>query len=133
MPFGLVNAGATFQCVVNIKFHGMINQSVVVYLDDVTLFSKKRFDHLCHLNQIFEQCWKFKISLNPKKRIFCGVQGNLSGHVIAKSGIKVDPKSVRDIMHIPFPVNKKAMQSLPGKINFLNKFISNYAQIVKPM
>lgn len=71
------------------------------------------------------------ISLNPKKSIFVVSEGNLLGHFIAKSGIKVDLDKVREIMQIPFLVNKKYMQSFFGKINFLRKFISDYAQIVK--
>ena len=49
MPFGLINAGATFQWAMDIAFHGLIGQSMVFYLDDVTVFSKHRGDHLCHL------------------------------------------------------------------------------------
>jgi hypothetical protein len=49
MPFGLINAGATFQRAMDIDFRGLINQSVVVYLDDVTVFSKNKTDHLAHL------------------------------------------------------------------------------------
>jgi hypothetical protein len=54
MPFGLMNAGATFQREMDIYFKGLIGQSVVVYLDDVTVYSKKWEDHLKHLKQIFE-------------------------------------------------------------------------------
>lgn len=58
-------------------------------------------------------------------------KGNILGHIIAKSGIKVDSGMVTTITQIPFPVNMKSMQSFLGKINFLCKFISNYAKIVK--
>lgn len=133
MPFWLVNTGTTFQRAMDIIFRGQIRQSVVVYLDDVTMFSKKRFDHLRHLNKIFERCRKYGISLNPKKSIFTVSEGNLLGHIIEKSGIKVDQETVRAIMQIPFLVNKKVMQSFLGKISFLRKFISDYVQIMKPM
>eukprot|EP00253_Pinus_taeda_P003411 PITA_03411 len=56
MPFGLINAGATFQREMDIAFKGLINKIVVVYLDDITVFSKKRSNHLHDLNQIFERC-----------------------------------------------------------------------------
>eukprot|EP00253_Pinus_taeda_P003000 PITA_03000 len=71
-----------------------------------------------------------RISLNTKKIIFVISEGNPLGHIISKSGIKVDPNTVKSITHIPFPVNKKAMESFLGKINFLHKLISDYAQIV---
>ena len=70
MPFGLINVGPTFQRAMDISFLGLINQSVVVYLDDVTVFSKNKKDHLSHLRDVVEQCRKYDISLNPKKSVF---------------------------------------------------------------
>ena len=65
MPFGLINARATFQRAMDIAFHGLIGHNIVVYLDDVTIFSKKREEHAFHLKQIFKHCRKYGISLNP--------------------------------------------------------------------
>jgi len=70
IPLRLINILETFQTSMDIAFQGLIGQSIVVYLDDVTIFSKKRADHLHHLKQIFKRCWKYGISLNPKKSIF---------------------------------------------------------------
>jgi hypothetical protein len=56
MPFGLINAGETFQRAMDVAFRGLINRCVVVYLDDVTVYSKNREDHIRHLTQIFERC-----------------------------------------------------------------------------
>ena len=67
MPIGLINVGTTFQRAMDIAFHGLIGRSVVVYLDDIMIFSKKREEHAFHLKQIFEHCRKYGISLNPKK------------------------------------------------------------------
>eukprot|EP00253_Pinus_taeda_P018495 PITA_18495 len=61
MPFGLINAGATFQRAMDIAFKGLINKTVVVYLDDITVFSKKRSNHLHDLNQIFERCRRYAV------------------------------------------------------------------------
>jgi len=109
MPFGLVNAGATFQRAMDIAFHGLIKQSIVVYLNDVTMFSRRCEDHICHLKKNFERCQKYGISLNPKKRVFKVSEGNLLGHIFAKSGIKVDLDRVQNITQIPHPANKKSM------------------------
>ena len=84
MPFGLINAGATFQRDMDINFCGLIGQSVVVYLNDFTIFSKKREEHAFHLKQIFERCRKYGISLNPKKCEFIVTEGKQLGHVISK-------------------------------------------------
>jgi hypothetical protein len=82
-----MNAGATFQREMDISFKGLIGQSVVVYLDDVTVYSKERGDHPKHLKQIFERCRKYRISLNPKKIVFVVSKGILLGHVVSKEGI----------------------------------------------
>jgi hypothetical protein len=81
MPFGLVNAGETFQRAMDVVFRGLINKCVVVYLDDVTFYSKRE-DHIQHLTQIFERCRKYDISLNPKKTLFGVEEGKLLGHII---------------------------------------------------
>lgn len=98
IPFGLVNVNATFQRSMDITFHRLIVKSALIYLDDVTVFSKKNYDHLHHLKKIFEQCWKYRISLNPKKNIFVMSKANLLDHIITKSGIKVESERVRSIM-----------------------------------
>lgn len=65
--------------------------------------------------------------------IFGVFEGNLLPHIIPESGIKVEPERIKAISQIPFPVNKKAMQSFLWKINFLCQFISNYDQTAKPL
>jgi len=72
MPFKLINVGGTFQRAMVIYFCVLISQSVVVYLDDVTIFSKNKKYHLSHLRSVLERCRKYGISLNPKKSIFAG-------------------------------------------------------------
>jgi hypothetical protein len=92
MPFGLINAGETFQRAMDVDFRGLINRCVVVYLDDVTVYSKNREEHIQHLTQIFERCRKYGISLNPKKTIFGVEEGKLLGHIISQAGICIDPE-----------------------------------------
>lgn len=70
ISFGLINARATFQRAMDIAFKGLLNKIVVVYLDDIIVYSKNRNSHLQDLKQIFECCRKYGISLNPKKSPF---------------------------------------------------------------
>lgn len=119
MPFGLINVGATFQRAIDIAFKGLINKSIVVYLDDITIFSKKRANHLNYLKQIFECCMRYGISLNPKKSFFALDQGKLLGFIVSKDGIYIDPERIKEIFDIPLPHNKKSMQSFLGQINFI--------------
>ena len=86
MPFGLINAGATFQRAMDIAFRGLIGRSVVVYLENVMIFSKKREEHVFHLKQIFEHSKKYGITLNPRKSLFAVIEGKLLGHVVYKKG-----------------------------------------------
>ena len=133
MSFGLINAGATFQRAMDIAFKGLINRIVVVSLDDITVFSKERSNHLHDLNQIFQRCKKFGISLNPKKSFFALNQGKLLGFIVSKDDIYINPDRIKEISEIPFPHNKKSMQSFLGQINFVKRFVPDFSQIILPL
>jgi hypothetical protein len=92
MPFGLINARETFQRSMDVSFRGMINKCVVVYLNDVMVYSKSISNHILHLTKIFERCRRCGISLNPKKTIFGVTKGKLLGHIISKEGIMTPRK-----------------------------------------
>ena len=117
----------------DIVFKGLINRSVVIYLDDITIFSKKRANHLHDIKQIFERCRRFGISLNPKKYFFALNEGKLLGFVVSKYRIYIDPDRVKEISNIYLPHNKKSMQYFLGHINFVKRFIPDFSQIVLPM
>jgi ribonuclease HI len=131
MPFGLMNAGATFQRAMDIAFVGERDKFVVIYLDDLTVFSKTDEEHLIHLKQTFEKCRRYGLSLNPKKSHFAMQEGKLLGHIVSKDGIRIDPKRIEAIQTISIPRNVKEIQSFLGTINFLRRFIPNFAEIVK--
>jgi len=133
MPFGLINAEATFQRAMDTAFKGLINRTVVIYLDDITVFSKERSSHLQDLNQIFQRCKRYGISLNPKKSFFSLDQGKLLGFIVSKEGIYIDPDRIKEISEIPFPHNKKSMQSFLGQINFVKRFVPDFSQIILPL
>jgi hypothetical protein len=133
MPFGLINAGETFQRAMDVEFWGLINKCVLVYLDDVILYSKNIEDHIQHLTQIFERCRKYGISLNPKKTIFGVEEGKLLGHIIYQVGIHIDPERIKAISQLPLPHKKNSMQSFFGKINFVRKFTPDFAETIKPL
>lgn len=131
IPFGLSYAGETFQRAMDVAFMGQVNKFVVIYLDDIIVFSKSDQKHLKHLIKVFDRCRKFGISLNPKRYLFSIKEGKLLGHIISKEGVVIDPKHVFAIETLTLPRNKKEIQAFLGKINFLRGFIPNYAEIVK--
>jgi hypothetical protein len=119
MPFGLMNVGATFQRAMDIDFIGERDKFVVIYLDDLTVFSKTDEEHLTHLKQTFEKCRRFGLSLNPKKSHFAMQEGKLLGHIISRDGIRIDPQRIEAIDTINIPRNIKEIQSFLGRIIIL--------------
>ena len=123
MLFGLMNDGATFQRAMDIAFVGEKANFVVVYLDDITVFSQSDDEHLKHLKQTFLKCRKYGLSLNTKTSHFAVQEGKLLGHLVSTDGISIDPKRVKEILKISLPRSKKDVQYFIGKINFLRWFI----------
>ena len=91
IPFRLMNAEATFQRAMDIVFVGEKDQFVLIYLDDITIYSSNHEEHLKHLKRSFLKCRQFGISLNPKKSHFSLRKGKLLGHIVSAKGVKIDP------------------------------------------
>ena len=102
MPFGLLNAGATFQRAMDNAFNELIGKIIEIYQDDLTVSSKERSDHIAHLRKVFERCRMYGISLNPSKSVLGVDEGKLLGHIISKDGVNIDPKRVEAIKESPF-------------------------------
>ena len=119
------------QRAMDIAFLEELGLFIIIYLDDVTTFSKIDEEHLEHLRKVFKKCRKFGISLNPRKTLFGHQEGKIIGHIISKEGIKIDPKMIEAIMQISHPRNIKELQSFIGKINFLRRFIPNLAELLR--
>eukprot|EP00253_Pinus_taeda_P029341 PITA_29341 len=133
MPFGLKNAGATFQRAMDLAFANEKDVFLVVYLDDLTMFSKSDEEHMNHLKTVFQKCRKYGLSLNPKKSLFTMEEGKLLGHIISKDGIHIDPARVQAIQQIDLPRNKKEIQSFNGKMKFLRCFVPNLVEHLREM
>eukprot|EP00253_Pinus_taeda_P015798 PITA_15798 len=130
LPFGLKNAGATFQRAINYAFHE-IKHIVQPYLDYFPAHSQMWFDHPQHLRAIFLQCQHYKRRLNAHKCVFCVGSGQLLGFVVSKYGIQLDPTKVQAILDLLPPLNLLQLQRLQGKANFLRSFIPNYAELAR--
>ena len=128
MSFGLINVGANFQRAIDIAFVGEKDKFIVIYLDDMIMFSTSDDDHIKHLRLTFIKCKRYGLSLNPKKSHFAMEEERLLGHIVSQDGVRIDPERVDAIQNIPYPINKKEVQSFMGKINFLRRFIPNLAE-----
>jgi ribonuclease HI len=115
MPFGLMNAGATFQRAMDIAFIREKDKFVVIYLDDVTVFSKTDKEHRYHLKKVFLKCRRYGLSLNPKKSLFSMKEGKLLGHIVSIEGVRIDPSRVEAIQTLSLPMSKKEVQAFLGE------------------
>jgi hypothetical protein len=118
MPFGLMNAGATFQRAMDIAFIGEKDKFVVIYLDDITVFSKTDKEHRCHLKKVFLKCRRYGLSLNPKKSLFSMQEGKLLGHIVSAEGVRIDPSRVEAIQTLSLPRSKKRFRHFWGGLIF---------------
>lgn len=125
MLSGLKNAGSTLQRAMDMAFGNDKDVFLVVYLDDLTVYSNSYDEHLHHLKFVFQQCRKFGISLNPKKWLFSMEEGKMLGHIISKYGIRIDLSRIEAEQQIDFPCNKKEVQAFNGRMIFLRRFITN--------
>jgi hypothetical protein len=128
LPFGLKNAGTTFQRAMSYAFHD-IKHIVQPHLDDLPTHSMHRVYHPTHLRAIFVCCRFYRIRLNPQKCVFCVESDHLLGFIVSHQGIQVDPLKVEAILNLPPPSTLCQLQSLQGKANFLRRFIPNYTEI----
>lgn len=99
---------------------------ILTYLDDLTVHSKKRSDHLQNLRLVFQRCHQYNLCLNPLKCVFCVITGRLLGFIVSQKVICVDPLKVQAIKEVPPPWTLRQLQSLHGKANFLKHFVPDY-------
>jgi hypothetical protein len=126
-----MNEREKFQRAMDITFIGEKEKFMVIYIDEITIFSASNDEHLQHLKKTFEKCRRYGISLNPKKSHFSTEEGKLLGHIVSPEGIKIDPKRVKAIQQIDIPRNTNSIQSFIGKIDFLRRLILNFEKIIK--
>ncbi|GKV53162.1 hypothetical protein SLEP1_g59700 [Rubroshorea leprosula] len=124
MPFGLKNAGATYQKMVTIVFHAQIGKNLEVYVDDIVVKSLKAEDHLADLDETFNNLRKNRMRLNPAKCIFGVESGKFLGFMVSRRGIEVNPEKIRAIAEMEPPKSVKDIQRLTGRVAALHRFIS---------
>ncbi|GKV48237.1 hypothetical protein SLEP1_g55063 [Rubroshorea leprosula] len=132
MPFGLKNAGATYQKMVTIVFRAQIGKNLEVYVDDIVVNSRKAKDHLADLDETFNNLRKNRMRLNPAKCIFGVESGKFLGFMVSRRGIEVNPEKIRAIAEMESPKSVKDIQRLTGRVAALHRFISKSANKCLP-
>ncbi|XP_059458240.1 uncharacterized protein LOC132187819 [Corylus avellana] len=124
MPFGLKNAGATYQRLVNKMFRDQIGRNMEVYVDDMLVKSVLPQDHILDLQETFATLKKYGMKLNPSKCAFGVSSGKFLGYMVSSRGIEANPEKIQAVLDMQSPRNLKQLQQLTGRIAALNRFIS---------
>ena len=124
MPFGLKNAGAIYQRLMNKMFTHQIGRNVQVYVDYLLVKSLHEDDYLGDLRETFDTLRLYNMKLNPGKCVFGVTVGKFLGFMVSQRGIKVNPDKIRAIIELEPPRTVKEVQSLNEKIAALNRFVS---------
>ena len=133
MPFGLTNAPATFQHLMNHIFHDLLDKCVIIYLDDILIYSPNDSEHRHHVKQVLERLRKNKLYAKHDKCEFHARQVEFLGFIVNPNGVSMDKTKVSAISDWPVPKNLKEVQSFLGFANFYRRFIDNYSSIASPL
>ena len=132
MPFGLKNAGSTYQRMMTRMFESQLGKNIEIYIDDMVVKSKVVSEHLGDLGTIFEILRKYKLRLNASKYSFSVGSGKFLGYMVTHRGIEVNPDQIKAINNLQSPRNPKKVQKLTEMATILNRFISRSADRCGP-
>ena len=133
MHFGLTNAPSTFMRLMNEVLKRFLGKFVIVYLDDILIFSKTKEEHLEHIRQVLQRLKEEKLLINLKKCSFMQEEIVYLGFVILVDGLKMDPEKVKAILEWPTPENVSEVRSFHGLASFYRKFIKNFSVVGNSM
>ncbi|PKU68694.1 RNA-directed DNA polymerase [Dendrobium catenatum] len=133
MPFGVSNAPSTFMRLMNQIFQPLINKCVVVYFDDILIYSTTLESHLLHLRDVFEILRTQRLFVHPKKCQYLTNSISFLGFIISAEGVNADPAKVEAIIQWPIPQTITEVRQFHGLASFYRRFIQNFSTIAAPI
>ena len=133
MPFGLCNAPSSFQSTMNELFRPCLRKYIIVFFDDILIYSKTISDHLLHLESAFRILVAGQFSLKLSKCMFAQEKLEYLGHVVAGDGVRPVPEKIRTIHEWPIPKTPKAQRGFFGLAGFYRRFIKGYSTLAAPL
>ncbi|KAL0442643.1 UNVERIFIED_CONTAM: Retrovirus-related Pol polyprotein from transposon [Sesamum latifolium] len=133
MPFGLTNAPATFSTMMNQILQGFLDEFVVVYLDDIIIYSRTLVEHVEHLRQVLARLREYELYAKVLKCSFAQETISFLGHIVDRGRIRMDPKKVQAIEEWKPPSDVHDLRSFLGLANYYRRFVKSYSEIARPM
>ena len=133
MPFGLTNAPSTFMRLMNHVMHAFIGKFVVVYFDDILVYSTSIEEHELHLRHVLDVLRKEQLYANSDKCTFCMDRIVFLGFVVSADGIEIDVEKVKAIQEWPTPTTVTEVRSFHGLASFYRRFVKDFSSIAAPL
>ena len=133
MPFGLTNAPATFQCMMNEVLQPYLRKFVLVFLDDILIYSPSWESHLAHLRSVLLQLRHHKFFLKRSKCSFAQDQIDYLGHIISRAGGATDPAKTEAMLAWPTPTTVTELRGFLGLTGYYRRFVPHYGIVAKPL
>ena len=132
MRFGLTNAPATFQSLMNDIFRPLLRRYVLVFFDDILIYSNSWKEHLSHLHVVLSTLLKHQLFVNHSMCSFGRKEVEYLGHVISAASVATDPKKIQSMETWPIPANTTALRRFLGLTDYYRKFILGYGSTAAP-
>ena len=133
MPFGLCNAPSTFQRLMERVLQGLVWKTVVVYLDDVVIFSRSPEEHLEHLREVMQRFEQHNLKLKPRKCELMRSQVKYLGHIVSESGVATDPELIEKVTDWTPPRTQKQVRAFLGLTGYYRSYVPKFGEVAEPL